>query len=204
MRRGCPTTSGWSAAGQVTLHASADGTMIDAVEQGGIFGYTPLLTGGGMEFVARTTRAEHPDPAAGRAGAGAVRQAGGSGVPGVDGVEREPCRPADDRADDRQQAGRRARPRRRARGRARRIGARRGVPDDRAPRVLRADPAARRRIRHLHRSRSAHPGGGRGCPDRCADHPGDERARPPRHRGSDRRDRADGHAGDAACGTCRS
>ncbi len=41
--------------GQVTLHASADGTTIDTVEQGGIFGYTPLLTGGGMEFVARTT-----------------------------------------------------------------------------------------------------------------------------------------------------
>ena len=42
--------------GQVTLHASADGTMIDSVEEGGIFGYTPLLTGGGMEFVARTTQ----------------------------------------------------------------------------------------------------------------------------------------------------
>lgn len=43
--------------GQVTLQASADATTIDTVEQGGIFGYTPLLTGGGMEFVARTT---HP------------------------------------------------------------------------------------------------------------------------------------------------
>ena len=42
--------------GQVTLQASADATTIDTVEQGGIFGYTPLLTGGGMEFVARTTK----------------------------------------------------------------------------------------------------------------------------------------------------
>jgi CBS domain-containing protein len=42
--------------GQVTLHASADGTTIDTVEPGGIFGYTPLLTGGGMEFVARATQ----------------------------------------------------------------------------------------------------------------------------------------------------
>src|SRR5689334_21405950 len=41
--------------GQVTLLASADATSIDTVEPGGIFGYTPLLTGGGMEFVARTT-----------------------------------------------------------------------------------------------------------------------------------------------------
>lgn len=41
--------------GQVTLLASADGTVIDTVTEGGIFGYTPLLTGGGMEFVARTT-----------------------------------------------------------------------------------------------------------------------------------------------------
>jgi CBS domain-containing protein len=41
--------------GEVTLQASADGTTIDTVEHGGIFGYTPLLTGGGMEFVARTT-----------------------------------------------------------------------------------------------------------------------------------------------------
>ncbi len=40
-------------AGQVTLQASADGTTIDTVTEGGIFGYTPLLTGGGMEFVAR-------------------------------------------------------------------------------------------------------------------------------------------------------
>jgi CBS domain-containing protein len=42
--------------GQVTLQASADGTTIDTVEPGGIFGYTPLLTGGGMEFVARATQ----------------------------------------------------------------------------------------------------------------------------------------------------
>ena len=41
--------------GAVTLHASADATTIDTVEQGGIFGYTPMLTGGGMEFVARTS-----------------------------------------------------------------------------------------------------------------------------------------------------
>ena len=41
--------------GQVTLQASADATTIDTVEPGGIFGYTPLLTGGGMEFVARAT-----------------------------------------------------------------------------------------------------------------------------------------------------
>ena len=41
--------------GQVTLQTSADGTTIDTVQRGGIFGYTPLLTGGGMEFVAWTT-----------------------------------------------------------------------------------------------------------------------------------------------------
>ncbi|GAB7067972.1 CBS domain-containing protein [Mycobacterium hodleri] len=38
--------------GRVTLQA-ADGAAVDVVEPGGIFGYTPLLTGGGMEFVAR-------------------------------------------------------------------------------------------------------------------------------------------------------
>jgi CBS domain-containing protein len=38
--------------GRVTLQAT-DGAAIDTVEPGGIFGYTPLLTGGGMEFVAR-------------------------------------------------------------------------------------------------------------------------------------------------------
>lgn len=40
--------------GRVTLQAS-DGAAVDVVEPGGIFGYTPLLTGGGMEFVARAT-----------------------------------------------------------------------------------------------------------------------------------------------------
>jgi CBS domain-containing protein len=40
--------------GHVTLQA-ADGSAIDTIEPGGIFGYTPLLTGGGMEFVARAT-----------------------------------------------------------------------------------------------------------------------------------------------------
>jgi CBS domain-containing protein len=41
--------------GRVTLQGSADGATIDTVGEGGIFGYTALLTGGGMEFVARTT-----------------------------------------------------------------------------------------------------------------------------------------------------
>ena len=40
--------------GHVTLQ-TADGAAVDVVEPGGIFGYTPLLTGGGMEFVARAT-----------------------------------------------------------------------------------------------------------------------------------------------------
>ncbi|MCV7010909.1 putative nucleotidyltransferase substrate binding domain-containing protein [Mycolicibacterium madagascariense] len=40
--------------GHVALQA-ADGSTVDVVEPGGIFGYTPLLTGGGMEFVARAT-----------------------------------------------------------------------------------------------------------------------------------------------------
>lgn len=40
--------------GHVVLQAG-DGSAIDTVEPGGIFGYTPLLTGGGMEFVARAT-----------------------------------------------------------------------------------------------------------------------------------------------------
>jgi CBS domain-containing protein len=43
--------------GHVTLQASADGSAIDGVGPGGIFGYTPLLTGGGMAFVARATEA---------------------------------------------------------------------------------------------------------------------------------------------------
>ncbi|MDT5149725.1 MAG: hypothetical protein QOI01_1458 [Mycobacterium sp.] len=41
--------------GDVALQAGADGAAIDTIEPGGIFGYTPLLTGGGMEFVARAT-----------------------------------------------------------------------------------------------------------------------------------------------------
>ncbi|MBB2772085.1 UNVERIFIED_ORG: CBS domain-containing protein [Mycolicibacterium obuense] len=40
--------------GQVTLHASTDGAVIDTVDPGGIFGYTPMLIGGGMQFQART------------------------------------------------------------------------------------------------------------------------------------------------------
>lgn len=40
--------------GQVTLHASADGAVIDTVGPGGIFGYTPMLVGGRMQFQART------------------------------------------------------------------------------------------------------------------------------------------------------
>ncbi len=41
--------------GHVALRGSADGTIIDTVGSGGIFGYMPLLTGGGMDFEARTT-----------------------------------------------------------------------------------------------------------------------------------------------------
>ncbi len=41
--------------GQVALRSSSDGTTIDTVGPGGIFGYMPLLTGGGMDFEARTT-----------------------------------------------------------------------------------------------------------------------------------------------------
>lgn len=40
--------------GQVTLQA-ADGATIDTVGPGGLFGYTPLLTDGNVEFIARTT-----------------------------------------------------------------------------------------------------------------------------------------------------
>ena len=36
--------------GQVALRNSGDGTTIDSVGPGGIFGYMPLLTGGGMDF----------------------------------------------------------------------------------------------------------------------------------------------------------
>ncbi|HET6734852.1 putative nucleotidyltransferase substrate binding domain-containing protein [Mycobacterium sp.] len=41
--------------GTVALHASGDGITIDTVGPGGIFGYMPLLAGGGMDFEARTT-----------------------------------------------------------------------------------------------------------------------------------------------------
>jgi CBS domain-containing protein len=41
--------------GHVTLQSSTDGSTIDTVEPGGIFGYMPMLTGGGMGFVARAT-----------------------------------------------------------------------------------------------------------------------------------------------------
>ncbi len=41
--------------GVVSLRASADGSRIDVVGPGGIFGYMPLLTGAGMDFEARTT-----------------------------------------------------------------------------------------------------------------------------------------------------
>ena len=40
--------------GQVALRNSGDGTTIDNVGPGGIFGYMPLLTGGGMDFKACT------------------------------------------------------------------------------------------------------------------------------------------------------
>ncbi|VEG56064.1 putative signal-transduction protein containing cAMP-binding and CBS domains [Mycolicibacterium aurum] len=41
--------------GFVTLRSSADGSVIDVVVPGGIFGYMPLLTGAGMDFEARTS-----------------------------------------------------------------------------------------------------------------------------------------------------
>jgi CBS domain-containing protein len=41
--------------GNVALHASGDGMTIDSVGPGGIFGFMPLLAGGGMDFEARTT-----------------------------------------------------------------------------------------------------------------------------------------------------
>ncbi|WP_197383619.1 putative nucleotidyltransferase substrate binding domain-containing protein [Mycolicibacterium mengxianglii] len=41
--------------GVVTLRSSGDGSVIDVVIPGGIFGYMPLLTGAGMDFEARTT-----------------------------------------------------------------------------------------------------------------------------------------------------
>lgn len=40
--------------GRVTLHAGGDAHPLDTVEPGGLFGYTPLLTGAGLDFVART------------------------------------------------------------------------------------------------------------------------------------------------------
>ena len=47
---------GYAMAAPSLLIPPADATTIDTVSEGGIFGYTPLLTGGGMEFVARTTK----------------------------------------------------------------------------------------------------------------------------------------------------
>ena len=41
-------------AGVVTLRSSGDGSVIDVVTVGGIFGYMPMLTGAGMDFEART------------------------------------------------------------------------------------------------------------------------------------------------------
>jgi CBS domain-containing protein len=41
--------------GAVALRSSGDGALIDVVTRGGIFGYTPLLTGAGMDFEARAT-----------------------------------------------------------------------------------------------------------------------------------------------------
>lgn len=41
--------------GHVILQGSTDGTTIDTIEPGGIFGYMPMLTGGGMGFIARAT-----------------------------------------------------------------------------------------------------------------------------------------------------
>ncbi|HKH52050.1 MAG TPA: cyclic nucleotide-binding domain-containing protein, partial [Mycobacterium sp.] len=40
--------------GQVALRNGGDATTIDTVGAGGIFGYMPLLAGGGMDFEART------------------------------------------------------------------------------------------------------------------------------------------------------
>ena len=41
--------------GVVTLRSSGDGSVIDVVAPGGIFGYMPMLTGAGMDFEARTS-----------------------------------------------------------------------------------------------------------------------------------------------------
>ena len=97
--------------GQVTLQTSADGTTIDTVQRGGIFGYTPLLTGGGMEFVAWTTEPSTLIRLPGAQVRAQFAKPARPGVPGLDGMECEPCRSADDRAYDRQQAGRRTRTR---------------------------------------------------------------------------------------------
>ena len=164
--------------GQVTLQASADATTIDTVEPGGIFGYTPLLTGGGMEFVARATepstlirlpgalvRAQFAKPAGLAFLASTAWNVSRADRPTI--APTTDSRPVGDLVHgDVLLVG------------TRRVGARRGVPDDRASRVLRADPAAGRRSGHFHRSRSADPGGRRRCFDRCTDHRGDERARP--------------------------
>ncbi|MCT7660089.1 putative nucleotidyltransferase substrate binding domain-containing protein [Mycobacterium deserti] len=40
--------------GHVVLRSTTDGTVIDTVGPGGIFGYMPLLTGAGLDFDART------------------------------------------------------------------------------------------------------------------------------------------------------
>jgi CBS domain-containing protein len=88
--------------GQVTLMA-ADGSVIDTVGPGGLFGYTPLLTDGGMEFTARTT----VPSALVRLPDGLVRaqfrQACRTGVPRDVGVESREGRAAHGRTRDRQQ-----------------------------------------------------------------------------------------------------
>ena len=101
--------------GQVTLQASADGTTIDTVEPGGIFGYTPLLTGGGMEFVARATEPSTLIRLPGALVRAQFAKPAGLAFLASTAWNVEPRRPPDDRADDRQQAGRRTGARRRAR-----------------------------------------------------------------------------------------
>uniref|UniRef100_UPI0013A537AA cyclic nucleotide-binding domain-containing protein n=2 Tax=Mycolicibacterium mucogenicum TaxID=56689 RepID=UPI0013A537AA len=41
--------------GSVNLQEVGDGQVFDTIEAGEIFGYVPMLTGGGIEFLARTT-----------------------------------------------------------------------------------------------------------------------------------------------------
>ena len=84
-------------AGQVTLRNSGDATTFDTVGPGGIFGYMPLLTGGGMDFEAHTTAPSTLIRLPGTSGASPVREARGTGFPGVVGVERRHRRSADDR-----------------------------------------------------------------------------------------------------------